>query len=794
MDSRYIHQDHESKISQLWEQADVANPDRAIGSTGISDDLNNTTHPSSTKQSSKRAKDKLPKSARLTKKKSFCIILPPPNANDPLHVGHAMYAVEDVFVRYHRMLGDDTLWLPGTDHAGIETQFVFEKKLQLQGKSRFDFDRASLYHQIWEYVQANSDTAKNQLQTLGFSLDWSRFKFTLNPEVVEFVRNTFYQLHKDKLIYRDLQLVNYCTKCGTSYSDLEVVYKTQTTPLYYIKYGPLEVATVRPETTFGDVALAVHPADPRYQHYIGATVAVTNVLGTTRLPVIADEFVDPKFGTGVVKITPAHDFNDFAVGQKHHLLLKQAINTRGKLTEIAGEWAGQNAVQARLAVVERLQELGLVSRIDESYTTNISVCYRCGRPIEPLPLPQFFVKVNDPHHSLTSAALADLDTKRTIVHGAGREKILHHWLENLHDWNISRQIVWGIRIPVWYCCDGHEGELTISFVDAQGKIQWGQLSEMLKLATFAQIIKGLQTVSANITVPYVVGESQPTEKGTWIPETDTLDTWFSSSQWPVVTLKTSQPTDFERFYPTAIMETAYDILVFWVMRMMLMGEYLTGQSPFKDVYLHGLIRDNRGQKMSKSKGNVVNPLSVVERYGADALRLALIIRSTPGQDKSVGEPDFMAARNFTNKLWNAARFVIAQQQSKEGVVIIGATVSKSANTDDRLNAIIEETTTALNRLKPGLALDRLHDALWHWYCDEVIEDYKHGLVNLDTLTRGIATITTLLHPFIPFITEAIWQELRAAQLVSVELVALSSWPTQTPTLPEPKITPHLPTI
>lgn len=707
---------------------------------------------------------------------TFSIIMPPPNANDPLHVGHAMFVtIEDIFIRFHRMLGDTTLWLPGADHAGIETQFVFEKKLQKEGKSRFNFDRKTLYQMIWDYVQENADVAVSQMKQLGASADWSRFAFTLDPIIVEKVRDTFYRLHADNLIYRDQQLVNYCTHCGTSYSELEVKYVERQDPLYYIKYGPFEVATVRPETKFGDVALAVHPDDERYAKYVGQTVTIEDVNGEMQLPVIADEMVDREFGTGVVKITPAHDPNDFQASKRHNLPSIQVVNTRGKLTEQAGQFAGLSVAEGRKQVAAALEAKGLLSRpTDTAYTHNVGTCYRCGRVIEPLPIPQFFLKVNNANKSLVARVERMLDQGEVKIHGAGREQILRNWLSNLRDWNISRQIVWGIRIPVWYNARGHEENITVSYLNPEGQYVTNTLAQALTSDSLEHIAANLQSVFADAQVPYSTGETKPEEEGLWIPETDTFDTWFSSGQWPVVTLKRSTE-DFAQFYPTTVMETGYDILPFWVMRMMLLCGYLTDKSPFFHVYLHGLIRDSKGQKMSKSKGNGINPLDVAAKYGVDTLRMALVIRSTAGQDKNIGEPDFIAGRNFLNKLWNAARFITMQEDGQDEKSAQVANDDSAFNA--KLDAVVLETTTLLHNLKPGLAADILYDSFWHWFCDEAIEAQKKGKISLAALNSGLLTFLKLLHPFIPHVTEQIWQELRAENRVKSEVLALSAWPT-----------------
>ncbi len=766
MESRYDHKLHEENIYRLWEKHSSFSPSSIVNEHNLS-------------KSEKKTKN-TQKSSVKSNNTPFSIIMPPPNANDPLHIGHAMFvALEDTMIRYNRMLGKPTVWIPGTDHAGIETQFVFEKKLQKKGKSRFNFDRQTLYNMIWEYVQDNSNTAVDQIKKLGASADWSRFKFTLDEDVVAFVLKTFKKLHnEDKLIYRDVQLVNYCTKCGTSYSELEVAHKEQDTALYYIKYEKADkpgefivIATTRPEPLFADTHIAVHPDNKKTKDLIGTQVL--NPLTGAKMDIIADEFVNPEFGTGIVKLTPAHDQNDFAVAKKHNLPIIHAITTQGKMTEAAGKYAGLTVSAARKQVVEDLQTSGHIEKVDEKYHNTIGTCYRCGRALEPLPLPQFFIKVNDKQKSLTQAALAALDSGETTIHGAGREKILRHWLENLKDWNISRQIVWGIRIPVWYNISDAADNVQVSFVDSAGTYTQGLLSELLEKHDFEEISNGLQQAFPDQSVPYSVSVEKPSEPGMWLPETDTFDTWFSSAQWPVVTLKTNQPSDFDTFYPTSVMETGYDILPFWVMRMMLMGIYLTGKSPFSDVYLHGLVRDEKGQKMSKSKGNVINPLEIVDEFGADALRMALGIRAPPGPDKSVGRPDFKSMRNISNKIWNASRFIVTNLE--DAATISETHTIENADFAKKLNEVHIQVSQQLSDLKLGLAAETTYNEFWHWFCDECIEATKNGDLSQADLFVGLITFLKLLHPFTPFVTEAVWQELHAAQLVTSPTLISSSW-------------------
>ncbi len=738
MEKRYDHHQHEQEIYQRWEEAGVFNPDNH----------------------------------RATRDKSFCIIMPPPNANDPLHIGHAMFvSIEDTLIRYHRMLGDDTLWLPGADHAGIETQYVFEKKLQKQDRSRFNFDRKTLFQKIWKYVQEKSDVAAGQIKKLGASCDWSRYKFTLDDDIVESVLKNFKKLNDDGLVYRDYRLVNYCTKCGTGFSELEIDHQEQTTKLYYIKYGPLTVATTRPETKFADIALAVHPQDERYQKYIGKTIKTKGLFKTYQLPVIADEFVDPEFGTGVVKITPYHDQADFDVWEKHQDEIPQqpqtTINYEGRLTELAGPYSGQKAHVAREEVVSDLKKADLLEKIDNNYQHTLGVCYRCKRPIEPLPLTQFYIKTKP----LIAPIQKALKEKKIRVYGAGHDKILAHWLEILDDWNISRQIVWGIRLPVWYQVEKNP-DIRVVYINPHGEKLSGKLEELLKKTKLEEVKNGLQSLSAPLNSAYEVSLSSPGEN--YIQETDTFDTWFSSSQWPVIALQNNKPGDFERFYPTNLMETGYDILMFWVMRMLMMGYYLTGQLPFSDIYLHCLIRDEKGEKMSKSKGNVINPLEITDQYGADALRMALVIRSTPGLDKSVGHPDFKAARNLTNKIWNATRFILLNlDQSK---LQNNVELELDAAYYQRLKKLIDETTRQLEQYKVGLAAETLYNEFWHWFCDDCIEQAKQNKLSQTALLTGLKTFLKLFHPFMPFITEKLWAALSEEGLSDDGLLILQSWP------------------
>ncbi len=473
--------------------------------------------------------------------KPYTIILPPPNANAPLHFGHAMYVVEDILIRYHRMKGEAALWLPGSDHAGFETQVVFEKGLENIGKSRFDYDRKSLYQMIWDFVEENKGTMEGQLKRLGFSLDWSRMKFTLDPEIVKVVYKTFKKMFDQGLIYRGQRLVNYCTKHGTSFSDLEVVYENRKSPLYYIKYGPLILATVRPETKFGDTAAAVHPQDRRYQKYIGKEIEIETALGKAKIKVIADEAVEREFGTGVVKVTPAHDPNDFEISKRHNLEIRQVIGYDGRLNEKCGKFAGMTVKEARAAVVGALEEKGLIEKVDYEYKNRVATCYKCGTDIEPLPLEQWFIKMRD----LADKATEVVKKGQIKIYPKNWETTYFNWLENIKDWNLSRQIVWGIQIPAWYCIRCAQNQ--------KSKIK-NQNYNNLTMKQFNN--------SGWIVTDGEKPEKCPTCNSTSLEQDpDVFDTWFSSGQWPFATLQTTKKGDLDKFYPASVMETMHDFTV-----------------------------------------------------------------------------------------------------------------------------------------------------------------------------------------------------------------------------------------
>jgi valyl-tRNA synthetase len=665
--------------------------------------------------------------------KTYTIILPPPNANANLHFGHAMMSIEDILIRFKRMQGYSTLWLPGSDHAGFETQVVFEKKLQAEGKSRFDFDRETLYKMIWDYVQSNKSNMENQLRRLGFSVDWSREKFTLDPDIVEAVYGNFKKLFDQGLIYRDKRLVNYCTKHGTGFSDLEVNYEERTTPLYFIKYGPLTVTTVRLETKFGDTAVAVHPKDARYKKYVGKEIDIETVLGKTKLKVIADEAVDPEFGTGVLKVTPAHSQVDFEIGKRHNLEIKQVIGYDGRLNEKAGKFEGMRVKEARAAIAEEMQEKGLIEKVDESYKNRVGVCYKCGTEIEPLPLEQWFMNVQD----LKKEAIEVVKAGKIKIFPKNFENIYFQWMEGLRDWNISRQNIWGIRIPAFF--DKKKRGWVIE-IDPEKQ------EELKKDPNFEQ-------------------------------DTDTFDTWFSSGQWPYITLQTTKPGDFEKFYPTSVMETGYDILRAWVSRMIMFGLEVTKTVPFHDVVLHGLVLDPLGKKMSKSKGNVVSPMEIVDQYGADAARMALVYGTATGHDQILSHPKLQSMRNFTNKLWNIGRFII-DFKPEDANSLEKDQIPEAQHEDDKeilnkLKGTINKVTVSLNQYRFHDGADALYEFIWHEFADKYIEKAKTRREESQVILEYVfKTSLELLHPFMPFITEELWQKLPHKG----KSIMVTSWP------------------
>jgi len=678
-------------------------------------------------------------------KGNYCIIMPPPNANADLHLGHALMAtIEDIYIRYHRMTGKEVLYLPGADHAGFETQIVYDKILQKEGKSRFDLTKDELYKEIWDFSQKNKLNMEIQLKALGVSCDWERKKFTLDDEIIKTVYKVFKKMYDQGLIYRGQKVINWDPYHQTGFSELEVDHVERKTNLVYIKY-PIKgregeyitVATTRPETILGDTAVAVNPNDKRYLHLIGKIVILP--ITNREVPIIADEAVDPEYGTGAVKITPAHDPLDFEIGERHNLPIIEVINKNSKMTELTGKnFAGLKTKQAREKVIEILTNDGLVEKIEE-ITHNASVCYKCGKDIEPIISEQWFIKTKN----LARESIKAVENKKIVFVTEKFEKIYLNWMTKLKDWNISRQIVWGIQIPAWYCSCGEiivtEGETPTSCPKCN-----------------------------NITLT---------------KEVDTFDTWFSSAQWPYATLGYPDSKDFTKFYPTDIIETGWDILPFWVSRMIMMGLYTTKEVPFKKVYLHGLVRDKSGQKMSKSKGNVINPMDIINKYGTDALRLSLVMGTATGNEVNFSEEKVKGARNFITKLWNIARFIemnigddfspqIVSRETIEANLLDSWIVVELANLKNKVTTNIENDNL-------NLAAEELYDFTWNKLADWYVEGSKLYLDKDETkyqtqniLIMIITELCKISHPFIPFVTEQIWSGLRLGK----NPLIIAEWP------------------
>ena len=691
----------------------------------------------------------------------YVIIMPPPNVTGELHLGHALEkAIEDALVRWRRMSGVPTLWLPGTDHAGIATQWAVERQLATEGTSRHDLGREKFLERVWDHVGKTGGIIHEQSRRLGISADWDRLTFTLDPGPSKAVRTTFVNLYKKGRIYRHERIINWCTRCATALSDLEVDYQDVDGNLYHIRY-PLEddpksfitVATTRPETMLGDTGVAVHPEDDRYSNLVGKNVVLP--IMDQPIPVVGDEAIDREFGTGALKVTPAHDPIDFEIGERHGLEVFNVIGLDGNLTAAAGKYAGVDRNDARVKVVEELDRLGLLDKVEE-HRHSVGHCQRCSSVVEPLVSLQWFVNLGG-HEEAGSiagkahAAVANGDIK---VVPERFTRVYLNWLENIRDWCISRQLWWGHRIPVWYCsaCE----HMTVMVEDPDKCESCG---------------------SAEIE-----------------QDGDVLDTWFSSGLWPHSTLGWPEQTaDLKYFYPTAVLETGYDILFFWVARMIMLGIENTGQVPFKTVFLHGLIRDATGAKMSKTRGNTLDPLELIERFGTDALRFALTTGTAPGNDLRFGENRLEAARNFANKVWNASRFVISglgEKSDLEGWHEFPLGENPEHREDrwivSRLDRVTVEVNESLRNFELGDAQQKLYDFFWNDYCDWYIEMAKlrlrsgEGRSPSRTLVHVLERTLRLLHPFMPFITEEIWQNLRSklpAEGSSVESIMIAEYPT-----------------
>ncbi len=663
-------------------------------------------------------------------KKPFTIIMPPPNVTGGLHLGHAMeMAQQDAMTRWHRMKGEPTLWLPGLDHASIAAHVVVERELAKKGTDRHKLGREKFLEVMHRWAEDCRQTITQQFMKLGISCDWTRLRFTMDEVSGRAVRTTFKRLYDRGLIYRGERIINWCPRCGTALSDLEVEHQDINGHLWYVRYPIageegkyITVATTRPETILGDTAVAVNPEDSRFKGMTGKK-AVLPVLGR-EIPIIADEAVSTEFGTGAVKITPAHDPVDFEVAQRHGLPLINILNNDVTMNENAGPYKGMDRYECRKAIVADLEKAGLLVKI-EPYTHAVGHCQRCHTVVEPIASRQWFVKVGP----LAKPAIEAVKDGSIVILPERFTKVYLNWMENIRDWCISRQLWWGHRIPIWYC--GKCGELTVAVDTPTACAACG---------------------SADIK-----------------QDEDTLDTWFSSGLWPHSTLGWPEDTeDLRYFYPTSVMNPGYEILFFWVARMIMLGIENTGKIPFRTVYLHGLIRDEKGIKMSKTRGNVVDPLDVMQQYGTDALRFALMTGISPGNDSRLSEEKLEAGRNFANKLWNATRFVIRSMESGDST---GAETGRLTTEDrwilSRLNRTVAAVTGLMEDFQFGEAQRQIHDFLWGEYCDWYIELAKISLQagdssQLPVLAEVLETSLRLIHPYMPFITEELWQHLKEA--------------------------------
>ena len=704
--SPYNHADHEKQIYEGWEKSGFFNPDNLPGE----------------------------------RKESFCVVMPPPNANGALHAGHAAFiTLEDVMTRYARMRGKKALWVPGADHAGFETQVVYERKLQKEGRSRFHMERKEFYDEVLAFTLENKKNMQNQIRHMGASCDWSRDLFTLDERVVKQVYATFKKMYDDKLVYRGLGSVNWCPKYQTSLSNIELDYEERVDKFYYFQYGPFVIGTVRPETKFGDKYIVVHPDDERYAQYEhGQTFEVEWINGPIQATLLKDEVGDPEMGSGAMTITPWHSAIDWELAQKYNLEYEQIIDEKGKLLPIAEEFAGMSITEAREKIVEKMEQKGLVVKVEENYKHSVPICKRSGRDIEPQLKKQWFINM-EPLRDKGIEAIA----KEKVRFVTPRYKsITTQWLENLKDWNISRQIVWGIPIPAKICEDCGEGVVdlddTVTECPACG-------SKKLK------------------------------------KDEDVFDTWFSSGQWPYIVLDYPNE-DFKTFYPTSVMETAADILFQWVSRMVMLGLYRTGEVPFEKVYLHGLVLDEKGKKMSKSKGNVVDPVVYAEKFGTDALRLALTVANAPGEVLNLGEGNIRGYKKFCNKVWNIARFVFTET---EGASFDMPTYNKDDQKHiDRVDTLAKEVTEDMERNAYHIASEKIYHYIWHEFADVIIEESKPILQKegaekesrQQVLMHCFACALKMLHPFAPFITETIWQHVPAGKHKTQEILMVEKWP------------------
>ena len=670
-------------------------------------------------------------------KKPFTIVIPPPNVTGKLHMGHALdETLQDILIRYHRMKGEEALWLPGTDHAGIATQIKVEEVLRKEENlTRYDLGREKFLERVWEWKHQYGSNIINQLKKLGSSCDWDRERFTMDEKCSKAVREVFVNLYNKGLIYQGNRIINWCPHCTTALSDAEVEYADQPGHFWHLKYPVVGsddfviVATTRPETMMGDTAVAVNPEDERYKDLVGKTLMLPLV--NREIPVIADDYVDKDFGTGCVKITPAHDPNDFEVGLRHNLEQIKVMNDDATINANGGKYEGMDRYEARKAVIKDLEDLGLLHKI-EDHSHNVGQCYRCGTTVEPMTSKQWFVKMEP----LAEPALEVVKNGTTKFVPERFTKTYTNWMENVHDWCISRQLWWGHRIPAFYCQEC--GETTVSKTDID-------------------------------TCPKCGGKVKQDD--------DVLDTWFSSALWPFATLGWPDKTEeLEYFYPTSVLVTGYDIIFFWVSRMIFSGIEHMGKSPFDTVLIHGIVRDSQGRKMSKSLGNGIDPLEVIDKYGADALRFTLATGNSPGNDMRFYDERVEASRNFANKIWNASRFVLMNTDETASDVLPANLELEDKWILSKLNKLIEKVTDNLDKYELGIAVQNLYDFIWDEFCDWYIELVKPRLGTdknpQNVLIYVLSNILKLLHPFMPFITEEIYSYLPVTDKKSI---MISDW-------------------
>ncbi len=692
----YEPKNYEDEIYKKWEDSGLFNPDVCV-EKGVTE----------------------------PKAEHFSIVLPPPNVTGTLHMGHAaMLAIEDVMVRYHRMKGDRTLWVPGTDHAAIATQAKVEKLvMESEGKTKYDLGRPEFLKRVEQFAKESHDTIVNQARKMGASLDWSREAYTLDEERNLAVRTVFKKMYDDGLIYRGHRIVNWDPKGQTVISDDEIVYEERKNKFYTFKYGPFEIGTARPETKFGDKYVVMHPDDKRYKkwkHMQKITVEWIN--GPIEATIIKDPMIDMEFGTGVMTITPWHSHEDFALAEKYKLDKEQIIDKEGKLLPVAQEFSGMKITEAKDRIVEKLKSKGLLVSVDENYVNRMATAERTGGIVEPQVMEQWFINVNKPVKERGNKTLKELmqdvvKNKKIEIVPDHFEKTYFHWIDNLRDWCISRQIWYGHQIPVWY-----KGEEVYVGVDAPAGDGWKQ-------------------------------------------DPDTLDTWFSSGLWTFSTLgyPDLKAKDLKNYHPTSVMETGYDILFFWVARMILMTTYVLGDVPFKTVYLHGLVRDEKGAKMSKSLGNVINPLDMIAKYGTDATRLSLLLGNTPGNDMKLSEEKIAGFRNFTNKLWNISRFMLLN--TEEPKIDIKEPKVKTLADEwilEKLNTVVSKTSENIEKYNFSMAGEELRDFVWSDLADWYLEIAKVEGGKSEILNYILNSILKLWHPYMPFVTETIWQEVYGA--------------------------------